>query len=420
MVFDTLRRYLTWRGYDVTFVQNFTDIDDKMINKARQEGISVPELADKFIREYYTDADALGVLHADVAPRATDNIQDMIDLIQTLIDKGHAYVSSGDVYFSVPSFKGYGAMFTKDLDDLESGARVDVSDKKRNPLDFVLWKEEKPGEPAWDSPWGKGRPGWHLECSVMSMKYLGETFDIHAGGVDLIFPHHVNEIAQSEAATGKPFAKYWMHNGHINVNDQKMSKSLNNFFTVRDISEQYDLMAVRLFLLSAQYRSPINFSDDMIQQATNALSRIQNAVQRLSRVKDAPQDAGEAEHLLVESLPIYRQRFIEAMDDDLNTADALGVIFELVREANISFANGGSDKGASKTLDLLRELLNVLGIDADGQQQEIPQQIQELAKQRTQARLNKNYQEADRLRDLIAAKGYSLEDTAQGSVIKKA
>ncbi len=420
VVFDTLRRYLLWRGYNVTFVQNFTDIDDKMINRAREENITVPELAQRFIEEYYRDADALGIKRADIAPRATEHIGDIITMIQTLIGKGHAYESDGDVYFSVPSMPEYGKMSAQSLDDLESGARVDVTDRKRNPLDFALWKAQKPNEPAWDSPWGLGRPGWHIECSAMSMKYLGDTFDIHAGGVDLVFPHHVNEVAQSEAATGKPFVHYWMHNGHINVNNQKMSKSLNNFFTVRDIAREYDMMAVRLFLLSAQYRSPINFSEEMIEQATNALTRIRNAMELLLRTQGLDDDAGEAEHLLIESLPIYRKRFIEAMDDDLNTADALGVVFELVREANISFASGGSGEGAKSTLSMLQELLGVLGIDAQQHKEDIPKEIVALAEKRMQARDNKDYREADRLRDEITALGYMMEDTVQGPVIKKA
>jgi len=418
VVFDTLRRYLGWRGYDVTFVQNFTDIDDKMINRANQEGITVKDLADRFIREYYIDADALNVKHADIAPKATDHIADIITLIQTLIDKGHAYMSDGDVYFSVPSMEGYGKLFGQELSDLESGARVDVTEKKQNPLDFALWKAQKPGEPSWDSPWGKGRPGWHIECSAMSMKYLGETFDIHAGGVDLIFPHHENEIAQSEAATGKKMVNYWLHNGHINVNNQKMSKSLNNFFTVRDIAKEYNLMAVRLFLLSAQYRSPINFSREMIEQATSALQRIQNAVELLSRPRT--QSAGVLEQALINALPTFKGRFIAAMDDDLNTADALGVVFELVREANTVFADGGSQKGAALTLNLLSELLSVLGIDVTKDEQDIPDEIKELAQQRAKARAEKNYKEADRLRDEILQRGYVLEDTKQGPVIRRA
>ena len=419
VVFDTLRRYLIWRGFDVTFVQNFTDIDDRMITRANQEGITVKELADRFIKEYYTDADALGIKHANVAPKATEHIGEIIGLIQELIDKGHAYVSEGDVYFSVPSMQGYGALCGQDLGDLEAGARVDVTEKKQDPLDFALWKAEKPGEPSWESPWGKGRPGWHIECSAMSMKYLGKTFDIHAGGVDLVFPHHENEIAQSECATGQKMVNYWMHNGHINVNNQKMSKSANNFFTVRDISQLYDLMAVRLFLLSAQYRSPINYSSDMIEQATNALARIRNAVDLLERTASGQGEKNDAEDALLSQRSQYRERFVAAMDDDLNTADALGAVFEFVREANTVFVNGGSAEGAKKVLAALTELLDVLGIEA-AQRSDIPAEITELADLRMQARAQKNWQEADRLRAEIAARGYVLEDTKQGPVIKKA
>ena len=420
IIFDTLRRYLQWRGMDVTYVQNFTDIDDKMINRANEEGVTVRELADRFIAEYYKDADALGVQRADVAPRATEHIPEIIALIEKLIANGHAYESEGDVYFSVPSLPGYGKLCGQNLEELESGARVDVTEVKRDPLDFALWKAQKPGEPAWESPWGMGRPGWHIECSAMSMKYLGETFDIHCGGVDLTFPHHENEIAQSEGATGKPFARYWMHNGHINVNNQKMSKSLGNFFTVRDIAKEFDLMAVRLFMLGAHYRSPINFSRELIEQATSALARIRNAHELLTRVQqaDEPQTPQQAE--LLEQLPAFRQRFIDAMDDDLNTADALGAIFELVREANAAFAGGGSAQAAKEVLALLDELLGVMGIDPVGKHEQIPQEILDMAQQRVQARAEKNWAEADRLRDAIVAAGYILEDTKQGPVIKRA
>ncbi|MFQ7282380.1 MAG: cysteine--tRNA ligase, partial [Christensenellales bacterium] len=309
IIFDTLRRYLEYRGYKVTFVQNFTDIDDKMIKKANEEGVTVRELADRYIAEYYKDADALGVKRADIAPRATENIEEIIHLIETLIQNGHAYESHGDVYFATRSMKDYGKLSGYDVDELESGARVDVSEIKRDALDFALWKAQKPGEPAWPSPWGMGRPGWHVECSAMSMKYLGDTLDIHCGGVDLVFPHHENEIAQSEGATGKPFAKYWMHNGHININNQKMSKSAGNFFTVRDIAKEFDLMAVRLFMLSAHYRSPINFSRELIEQATSALRRIENAVELLGRVAGQHQTAlGEGEEALLHILDGYEAR----------------------------------------------------------------------------------------------------------------
>lgn len=420
MIFDTLRRYLEYRGYKVTFVQNFTDIDDKMIKRANEEGITVEALADRFIAEYYKDADALGIEHADVAPRATQHIEDIIHLIEKLIENGHAYESNGDVYFATRSMKDYGKLSGYDIDELESGARVDVSEIKRDALDFALWKAQKPGEPAWPSPWGMGRPGWHVECSAMSMKYLGETIDIHCGGVDLVFPHHENEIAQSEGATGKPFAKYWMHNGHININNQKMSKSAGNFFTVRDIAKDYDLMAVRLFMLSAHYRSPINFSRELIEQADNALHRIKNAVELLNRVAGQGQaEPGEGEQALLDSLAGFETRFQQAMDDDLNTADALSAVFDLIREANTVYAKGGSAKGAGDVLAMLQKLLGVLGLAVE-EKEEIPQEILDMAAQRTEARKAKQWQKADELRDEIQKRGFILEDTPQGPVVKKA
>ncbi len=334
IVFDTLRRYLEYKGYEVTFVQNFTDIDDKMIKRANEEGISVKELGERFIQEYYTDADALGVERATVNPRATEHIGEIIRLVETLIQKGHAYAAdNGDVYFSVRSFPGYGKLSGQNIEDLENGARVDPAEQKRDPLDFALWKAEKPGEPSWDSPWGKGRPGWHIECSAMSMNILGETFDIHGGGQDLIFPHHENEIAQSEAATGKPFANYWMHNGYINVDNQKMSKSLGNFFTVRDIAKEFDLEAVRMFMLSVHYRNPVNFSRELIRQAESALERLRTARERLEEARRGTATAEDEGYLA--QLDEIRTRFEAAMDDDLNTADAIGVLFDLARMSNI-------------------------------------------------------------------------------------
>ena len=334
IVFDTLRRYLEDRGDNVKFVQNFTDIDDKMIRRANEEGTTVQELGDRFIGEYYHDADALGVKRATVNPRATEHIGDIIHLVETLIKKGHAYATeNGDVYFAVRSFPRYGVLSGQNIDDLENGARVDPGEQKHDPLDFALWKAEKPGEPSWDSPWGKGRPGWHIECSAMSMALLGETFDIHGGGQDLIFPHHENEIAQSEAATGKPFARYWMHNGYINVDNQKMSKSLGNFFTVREIAEQFDLEAVRMFMLGVHYRNPVNFSRELIEQAESALNRLRTARERLDEAETLPEST-EEDGAFLEALAAYKDRFNEAMDDDLNTADALGVLFELTRAMN--------------------------------------------------------------------------------------
>ena len=341
-------------------------------------------------------------------------------LIEKLIENGHAYESNGDVYFATRSMKDYGKLSGYDIDELESGARVDVSEIKRDALDFALWKAQKPGEPAWPSPWGMGRPGWHVECSAMSMKYLGETIDIHCGGVDLVFPHHENEIAQSECATGKPFAKYWMHNGHININNQKMSKSAGNFFTVRDIAKDYDLMAVRLFMLSAHYRSPINFSRELIEQADNALHRIKNAVELLTRVAGQGQtEPGEGEQALLDSLAGFETRFQQAMDDDLNTADALSAVFDLIREANTVYAKAGSAKGAGEVLAMLQKLLGVLGLAVE-EKEEIPQEILDMAAQRTEARKAKQWQKADELRDEIQKRGFILEDTPQCPVVKKA
>ncbi len=419
IVFDTLRRYLEYRGYKVTFVQNFTDIDDKMIRRANEEGTTVKELGDRFIKEYYTDADALGVKRATVNPRATEHIQDIIDLVETLVEKGHAYpASNGDVYFSVRSWPGYGKLSGQNIDDLENGARVDPTEEKRDPLDFALWKGQKPGEPAWPSPWGMGRPGWHIECSAMSMAILGQSFDIHGGGQDLIFPHHENEIAQSEAATGKPFANYWMHNGFINVDNQKMSKSLGNFFTVRDIAKEYDLDVVRLFMLSVQYRNPINFSRDLIQQAAVALQRLRTA---LDRLKEAPvaQEANHDEQAFLDSLEGYRTRFNEAMDDDLNTADALGVLFDLARAANSFVSVPRTKKSIEAVMALYTELMDVLGLMPREKAEEFPAEVLALLDERQAARKAKNYARADEIREQLKTLGYAIEDSRQGAKLKK-
>ena len=419
IVFDTLRRYLEYRGYQVTFVQNFTDIDDKMIRRANEEGITVKELGDRFIKEYYADADALGVKRATVNPRATEHIQDIIDLVQTLVDKGHAYPTpNGDVYFSVRSWPGYGKLSGQNIDDLENGARVDPTEEKQDPLDFALWKGQKPGEPAWPSPWGMGRPGWHIECSAMSMSILGQSFDIHGGGQDLIFPHHENEIAQSEAATGKPFAHYWMHNGFINVDNQKMSKSLGNFFTVRDIAKEYDLDVVRLFMLSVQYRNPINFSRDLIQQAAVALQRLRTA---LDRLKEAPvaEEPAEDEQAFLDSLEGYRGRFNEAMDDDLNTADALGVLFDLARAANTFVSVPRTKSAVEAVTKTYTELMDVLGLMPRKTGEEFPAEVLALLDERQEARKAKNYARADEIRDQLKALGYAIEDSRQGAKIKK-
>ena len=422
ITFDVLRRYFEHLGYEVTFVQNFTDIDDKMINRANREGITVKELGDRFIAEYYKDAQALGIRPATVHPRATEHIGEIIRLVKTLQDKGYAYEVNGDVYFDVEKDKGYGKLSGQNLEDLEAGARIDVDDGKRNPADFALWKAQKPGEPAWDSPWGKGRPGWHIECSAMSMKYLGETFDIHCGGKDLLFPHHENEVAQSECATGKPFARYWMHNGFINIDNQKMSKSLGNFFTVRDILKEYDPEDVRMFMLSAQYRSPVNFSRDMMAQAHASLQRLYTARDQmhflLQTARDIPLTADE--EALLSRVKESAARFDAAMDDDLNTADALGAIFEIVKDANVTL-NGQSSRAAVEgALKGLTALTDVLGLLMKKAEDALPAGIQALADERARARKEKNWKRSDELRDELLAAGYTVKDTPQGQQIARA
>ena len=417
IVFDTLRRYLEYKGYEVTFVQNFTDIDDKMIKRANEEGISVKELGERFIQEYYTDADALGVERATVNPRATEHIGEIIRLVETLIQKGHAYAAdNGDVYFSVRSFPGYGKLSGQNIEDLENGARVDPAEQKRDPLDFALWKAEKPGEPSWDSPWGKGRPGWHIECSAMSMNILGETFDIHGGGQDLIFPHHENEIAQSEAATGKPFANYWMHNGYINVDNQKMSKSLGNFFTVRDIAKEFDLEAVRMFMLSVHYRNPVNFSRELIRQAESALERLRTARERLEEARRGTATAEDEGYLA--QLDEIRTRFEAAMDDDLNTADAIGVLFDLARMSNIFVTEPRSGAAIDAGKALFDRLTGVLGLLQHKKAEEVPEEALSLLEERQAARRAKDYKTADALRDRLRDMGYAIEDTAQGPKLR--
>ena len=421
IMFDLLRRYLEYRGYQVTFVQNFTDIDDKMIKRANEEGTTVAELGDRFIDEYFKDADALGIHRASMHPRATRHIGEIIGLIKKLEKKGLAYAVNGDVYFDTEAFPGYGKLSGQNLDDLEAGARIDVDEAKRHPMDFALWKAQKPGEPAWPSPWGMGRPGWHIECSAMSMKYLGETIDIHCGGKDLLFPHHENEVAQSEGATGKPFAHYWMHNGHINVDNQKMSKSLGNFFTVRDISKEFDLEAVRMFMISAQYRSPVNFSKEMIEQAKSALDRLYTARDNWTFLLDhAPErELNAAEQELVAKGRAAIEHFDEAMDDDLNTADAIGAVFELVKEGNLAINAQTAREAIKATLSALKEMTGVLGI-LMRENDAIPDDIKELVEQRKQARAAKNWAESDRIRDEITARGFVLEDTPQGAKVRRA
>ena len=427
IIFDTLRRYLIHRGYKVTFVQNFTDIDDKLINRAKEENTTVEALADKYIEEYYKDADALGVMRADVHPRATRHIGEIIGLIRKLEKNGYAYrAENGDVYFDTRADRDYGLLSGQNLEDRMTGAseRVNPEDAfKKDPMDFALWKAQKPGEPAWNSPWGMGRPGWHIECSAMSMKYLGETFDIHCGGVDLIFPHHENEIAQSECATGKKFARYWMHNGHINVDGRKMSKSLGNFFTVRDIAKEFDLEVVRMFMLSAQYRSPINFSRELIEQAKVSLDRLytarNNALFLLENAPDQPMT--EEEKAFSERADQAIAHFDEAMDDDLNTADAIGVIFEFVRDMNavLSDRNNPSKAALQKGLDTLGCMTGVLGL-LSKELDTTPQEIIDLVARRQKAKQERDFAEADRLRDEVTQKGYIIEDTPKGPKVRKA
>jgi cysteinyl-tRNA synthetase len=423
IVFDTLRRYLQYRGYGVKFVQNFTDIDDKMIKKANEEGITVKELADRFIDEYFTDAKGLGICKASVHPKATENIDIIIELVKKLEEKDLAYNLDGDVYFDTKNFEGYGKLSQQSLEDLELGAK-NTEERKRSPMDFALWKAQKPGEPAWDSPWGKGRPGWHIECSAMAMKYLGDTIDIHSGGQDLIFPHHENEIAQSEAATGKPFARYWMHNGFINVNNEKMSKSLGNFFTVRDIVKSFDYEVIRFFMLCVHYRNPINFSDELLGQSKNGLDRLYNCLDNLAYLSKNPANdkPNIDEEQLKQKLLDYKAKFIEAMDDDLNTADAIAVLFDMVREINTSITatSNATEQIIDFSAKLLRELGNVLGIlQKQEDKDSIDSEVEDLINRRNQARKDKNWKLADEIRDKLKSMGIILEDTPQGVKWKK-
>lgn len=415
VVFDTLRRYLTYRGYEVTYVQNFTDIDDKMIRRANESGITVKELGDRFINEFYTDAKGLGILPATVNPRATEHIDEIIAIVKDLEDKGHAYNVDGDVYFDTESFPGYGRLCGQNLEDLNLGARIDVNSVKKNPMDFALWKSKKEGEPYWQSPWGEGRPGWHIECSAMSMKYLGNTFDIHAGGLDLIFPHHENEIAQSECCTGEKFARYWMHNGYIQVNGEKMSKSLGNFVTVRQVSEKYDLEVLRMFILQVQYRNPINYTDDAILGTKNALDRLYNAKIMLEQLVDSKkEDTAELSAQWKATIDQYRDTFNEKMDDDLNTADAISTIFDLVKEINTGINGNSSAADAKYALDMLVELCGVLGLLSKRETGSLDEEVEELIAQRQAARKSKNWAEADRIRDLLKDMGIVIEDTREG------
>lgn len=415
-IFDILRRYLEYRGYKVTFVQNFTDIDDKIIRRANEEHVDFSEISERYIKEFWTDADGLNVRHATVNPKATENIDAIIHIISTLIEKGYAYEAQGDVYFSTEKFKDYGKLSHQPLEDLEAGARIMVGEVKREPMDFAVWKAAKPGEPAWDSPWGKGRPGWHIECSAMNWRYLGDTIDIHCGGQDLIFPHHENEISQSECFTGKPFAHYWMHNGYINVDNVKMSKSLGNFFTVRDVAEKYGYEPIRYLLISAQYRSPINYSTDIIEQCISALNRLYTCRDSLDfELKNASDAEHDGDRAIIDGFGKYREQFIDAMDDDLNTADAIASIFELVRDINTNVVGKTPSKALVEgAISVFDELTGVLGLVYNRKTETLDSDIEALIEARTNARKEKNWAEADRIRDQLKEMGIVLEDTAQG------
>ena len=420
IIFDTVRRYLEYKGYEVNYVSNFTDVDDKIIKKAIEEGVSADEVSQRYIAECKKDMAGMNVKPATTHPLATQEIDGMIDMIQTLIDKGYAYpVADGTVYFRVKKFKEYGKLSHKNLDDLQSGFRslqVSGEDQKEDPLDFVLWKPKKEGEPFWKSPWCDGRPGWHIECSVMSKKYLGEEIDIHAGGEDLVFPHHENEIAQSECCNGVPFAKYWMHNAFLNIDNRKMSKSLGNFRTVRQIGEQYDLQVLRFFMLNAHYRSPLNFSADLMESSKNALERITDAAARLRDRQAAAsvQEASEDEKKMMQEEAAFVTKFEEAMDDDFNTADALAAVFELVKFGNTNVQEGSSAEFAAHTLEVMTKLCDVLGLILDKKEEILDEEIENLIAERQAARKAKDFARADEIRGLLLDKGIELKDTREG------
>lgn len=426
IVFDTLRRYMEYKGYDVNYVSNFTDVDDKIIKKANEEGVESSVISERFIAECKKDMEALNVREATTHPKATEEIPDMINMVETLIEKGHAYEVNGTVYFRTRSFGDYGKLSKKNIDDLRSGNRellVSGEDEKEDPLDFVLWKPKKEGEPSWPSPWGDGRPGWHLECSVMSKKYIGDVIDIHAGGEDLIFPHHENEIAQSEAANDKEFARYWMHNGFLKINNEKMSKSLGNFFTVREIGEKYDLQVIRFFMLSAHYRSPLNFSAELVEASKNGLDRIKSAVVKVKEAASASdvQTLSDEEAKQIDTLDAFTAKFEAAMEDDLNTADAISVVFELVKFANTNIVAGESTKEfAEAVYDKFATFADILGIIIEQEEELLDDEIEKLIQERQDARKAKNFARADEIRNLLTEKGIILEDTREGVRWKRA
>lgn len=415
-VFDTLRRYLEYRGYKVNFVQNFTDIDDKIIKKAIEENSDYKTVSEKYIKEFWTDAKGLNFREATVHPKATENIDEIINIITTLVEKGYAYpVENGDVYFSPKKFSGYGKLSHQPLEELEAGARINIGELKREPMDFALWKGAKPGEPYWKSPWGKGRPGWHIECSAMVHRFLGNTIDIHCGGQDLIFPHHENEIAQSECCNGVPFSHYWMHNGYINVDNVKMSKSLGNFFTVRDVAEKYGYEPIRYLMISSQYRSPINYSVDIIEQCKASLQRLYTCRNNLDfALENATDIVPENAEEIKKQLDSRREQFIEAMDDDLNTADGISAVFELVKDINVNVIESKSAELIKYAIDLFDELTNVLGLVYNRDTGSLDEEVEKLIEARQNARKEKNWAEADRIRDELKAQGIVLEDTPQG------
>ncbi len=420
IVFDTLRRYLEYKGYDVNYVSNFTDVDDKIIKRANEEGVDASVISERYIAEVKKDMAALNVREATTHPKATEEIPDMIEMVKTLIEKGYAYEVNGTVYFRTRKFKDYGKLSKKNIDDLRSGNRdllVSGVDEKEDPLDFVLWKPKKEGEPSWPSPWGDGRPGWHLECSVMSKKYIGDVIDIHAGGEDLVFPHHENEIAQSEAANGTEFARYWMHNGFLKINNEKMSKSLGNFFTVREIAEKYPLQVIRFFMLSAHYRSPLNFSADLVEASKNGLERILTAVDRLKSISGTE---GEVDKAVADEMDAFVKKYEAAMDDDLNTADAISVIFELVKYANVNVTEKSTKATVELVLNTVTKLCDILGIITEKKKEILDSDIEALIEERQAARKAKNFARADEIRDQLSDMGIILEDTREGVKWKRA
>ncbi|WP_238884297.1 cysteine--tRNA ligase [Clostridium sp. YIM B02551] len=421
IVFDTIRRYLEYRGYNVKFVQNFTDIDDKLITKANEEETTLKEIGDRYISEYYKDADGLNIKRATVNPRATEYVNQIISFVEELIEKGYAYEVDGDVYFKTKNFESYGKLSGQSLEDLQAGARISVDERKQDPMDFAIWKALKPGEPGWDCPWGKGRPGWHIECSCMAKNILGDTIDIHAGGSDLVFPHHENEIAQSEALTGKPFANYWMHAAFLNVNNQKMSKSLNNFLTARDALEKYDADVIRFLMLSGHYRIQLNFSDELLDSAKASVERLYNAISNLESLLDEVkrEEISEDEKKYLESLDSYRQRYIEKMDDDFNTADAISVLFDLSRDINSNITVESSKELVNGALSIIRELGNPLGILQKSTKVSLEEEVEKLIEERQNARKNRDFALADKIRDDLKSRGIILEDTPQGVRWKK-